>query len=117
MEQLRQCRLEGQGYKEQLAGSQQQLQQQALSLQLLQQQHQQLLDQACQQSQAALQGTALHLHQHEGAALDQVGALAVSTAPVCSSFASFVCLSVFLNNQVAITVCTLCLGKAITTSF
>ena len=93
MEQLRQCRLEGQGYKEQLAGAQQQLRQQALSLQLLQQQHQQLLDQACQQSQAALQGTALHLHQHEGAALDQVGALAVSTAPVVFPFC-FLCLFV-----------------------
>ena len=73
VEQLRRSRLEAEDYKEQVADAQQQLRQQAHSLQRLQQQHQQLLDQLCHQSQRALEGSALHLHQHEGAALDQVG--------------------------------------------
>lgn len=75
VEQVRQCRLEAEAYKEQVADAKQQLRQQAHSLQRVQQQHQQLLEQVCQQSQRALEGSALHLHQHEGAALEQVGRL------------------------------------------
>ena len=72
VEQLRRSRLEAEDYKEQAQHAQQQVRQQAHSLHLLQQQHQQLLDQVCQQSQRALEGSAAHLQQHEGAALDQV---------------------------------------------
>ena len=72
VEQVRQSRLETEAFKEQLAQAKQQLANQASTLHQLQHQHQQLLQQVCEQRQRALAEPAEQMRQHEGAALEQV---------------------------------------------
>ena len=75
VEQVRQSRLEAEAHKEQLGEAKQQLAGQAAALQQLRQQHQQLLQQVCDQRQTALAEPAVQMRQHEGAALEQVALL------------------------------------------
>ncbi|DBB03226.1 TPA: hypothetical protein ACH3X1_013287 [Trebouxia sp. C0004] len=79
VEQLRDSRLECEALKERLTESKQQVGRQQHALQQLRQQHQQLLEQVCEQRQRAVVEPAIQMQQHEGAALEQVQALAQST--------------------------------------
>lgn len=82
VEQLRQSRLEGETFKEQLAEARQQLSHQEHCLQQVRQQHQQLLEQVCQQRQQVVAEPAAQMQQHEGAALEQV--TCAEPAPCCA---------------------------------
>ncbi len=75
MEQLRESRLECEAFKEQLTESKQQVGRQDHALQQLRQQHQQLLEQVCEQRQRAVAEPAIQMQQHEGAALEQVSSI------------------------------------------
>ncbi|KAA6420754.1 MAG: hypothetical protein FRX49_09331 [Trebouxia sp. A1-2] len=79
VEQLRESRLECEALKEQLTESKHQAGHQQHALHQLRQQHQQLLEQVCEQRQRAVAEPAIRMQQHEGAALEQVQALAQST--------------------------------------
>jgi len=58
--------------KERLTESKQQAGHQQHALHQLRQQHQQLLEQVCEQRQRAVAEPAIQMQQHEGAALEQV---------------------------------------------
>ena len=72
MEQLRESRLECEALKERLTQSTQQVGRQDHALHQLRQQHQQLLEQVCEQRRRAAAEPAFQMQQHEGAALEQV---------------------------------------------
>ena len=87
MEQLRESRLECEALKERLTESKQQAGHAQHALNQLRQQHQQLLEQVCEQRQRAVAEPASQMQQHEGAALEQVSsvtALKVSCFVRCS---------------------------------
>ncbi|DBA77874.1 TPA: hypothetical protein ACH3X1_009226 [Trebouxia sp. C0004] len=72
VEQLRESRLECEALKERLTESKQQVGRQQHALQQLRQQHQQRLEQVCEQRQRAVVEPAIQMQQHEGAALEKL---------------------------------------------
>ncbi|KAL0024417.1 hypothetical protein WJX77_000946 [Trebouxia sp. C0004] len=68
-------RLECEALKERLTESKQQVGRQQHALQQLRQQHQQRLEQVCEQRQRAVVEPAIQMQQHEGAALEKVSSI------------------------------------------